>query len=49
MMIFLGVMATLFGGFTMVEGNKDKRESYSLCFCISVLGMIAIKILSLVL
>lgn len=49
MTIFLGVMATLFGGFTLVEENKDKRETYALCFSISVLGMIALKVLAMVL
>ena len=49
MTIFLGLMATLFAIFTLNENGKDKRETYALCFSISVLGMIALKVLQIVL
>lgn len=49
MTIFLGIMAALFGVFVINENDKDKRELYALCFGISTLGMVALKVLSIVL
>ncbi len=49
MVLFLGVMAALFGIFTINECAKDKRDTYAMCFGISVLGMIVLKVITIVL
>ena len=45
MIIFLGIMAALFGCFALVECNKDKRDSYAFCFAVSVMGIVAYKLI----
>ena len=45
MVIFLGIMAALFCIFTINEPAKDKRETYAFCFAVSVLGIVAYKLI----
>ena len=45
MIIFLGIMAALFGLSVLVENDKGKRDSFSFCFAASVLGIVAYKLI----
>lgn len=49
MSLFLGIMAALFGIFVLNENDNSERETYAWCFGISALGMVALKVLSIVL
>lgn len=46
MIIFLAVMAAVFGTFVIGENNKEKRDAYAFCFAVSVLGGIAYKLIT---
>ena len=46
MTLFLGIMAALFGIFTINENVKDKRFTYACCFGISVFGMVVYKLMT---
>ncbi len=45
MIIFLAIMAAVFGTFVIGENNKEKRDAYSFCFAVSVLSGVAYKLI----
>lgn len=46
MVIFLGIMAALFGLSVLTEAVKEKRDTYAFCFAASVLGVVAYKLIT---
>ena len=42
MQVFLGITAAMFGLGVIVD--KDDKETYATCFCVSVVAMVALAI-----
>jgi hypothetical protein len=45
MIIFLGIMAALFGLSVLTEATKEKRDAFAFCFAASVIGIVAYKLI----
>jgi len=46
MIIFLGIMAALFGLSVLTEAVKEKRDAFAFCFATSVIGIVAYKLIT---
>ena len=46
MNIFLGIMAALFGLSVLTEATKEKRDAFAFCFAASVIGIVAYKLIT---